>query len=191
MSNNGIVNIHGKDYMTVAKRVELFLAENKECSIETEILTTSDNHVVVKATVSAKGRVTTGISSVDLASSKMIEKSNPYEVAETSAVGRALGFAGYGIVEGIASADEMAKATAVGQRVDYGNPIDNKLKPFAYNEESFEAAEDAKVCSAHDEPVAMFQGKSKSKTNADGTPKTYWWHKGPNGQMCFGSGYQD
>ncbi len=31
------------------------------------------------------------------------------EVAETSAIGRALGFAGYGIVEGVASADELIK----------------------------------------------------------------------------------
>jgi hypothetical protein len=35
---------------------------------------------------------------------------SPYEVAETSAIGRALGFAGYGIVDGIATADEMVKA---------------------------------------------------------------------------------
>ena len=31
------------------------------------------------------------------------------EVAETSAVGRALGFAGIGLIDGIASADEMRK----------------------------------------------------------------------------------
>ncbi len=63
--------------------------------------------------VTIKGKVFTGISSVNLDTMKQIEKQNPYEVAETSAVGRALGFAGYGIIEGIASADEMVKATLI------------------------------------------------------------------------------
>ena len=39
-----------------------------------------------------------------------MEKTSPYEIAETSAIGRALGFAGYGSVDSIASADEMIKA---------------------------------------------------------------------------------
>lgn len=107
MSNNGIVQIHGKDYMTVAKRVELSHEGNALESIETEVV----NHdpVVIRAKVTVKGKIFTGISSVDLNSQKSIEKQNPYEVAETSAVGRALGFAGYGLLESIASADEMER----------------------------------------------------------------------------------
>lgn len=110
MSNNGIVQIHGKDYMTVARRVELSHEGNALESVETEVL--NHNPVVVKAKIVVKGKVFTGISSVDLNSQKTIEKQNPYEVAETSAVGRALGFAGYGLLESIASADEMARAIA-------------------------------------------------------------------------------
>jgi hypothetical protein len=111
MSNNGIVNIHGKDYMTVARRVEISHEERALESVETEVL--NHNPVVVKAKVVIKGRVFTGISSVNLDSPKVIEKQNPYEVAETSAVGRALGFAGYGLIESIASADEMVRATSL------------------------------------------------------------------------------
>lgn len=107
MSNNGIVNIHGKDYVTVAKRVEM-AHELGLPAVETEVLQHSPV-VVVKATVTTPKGSYTGISSAN--PSKSIEKSNPYEVAETSAVGRALGFAGFGITEGIASADEMHKAT--------------------------------------------------------------------------------
>ena len=108
MTNNGIVNIHGKDYMTVARRVELAQESQALEGVETEVL----NHdpVVVKAKVTLKGRVYTGISSVSLDSNRQIEKQNPYEVSETSAVGRALGFAGYGVIESIASADEMFRA---------------------------------------------------------------------------------
>lgn len=122
MIDNGIVNIHGKDYVTVARRVEM-LHEDKELSgieIETEILT--HEPVVMKATVkfvrkeSKYAEKYTGISSVSINSAKMIEKQNPYEVAETSAVGRALGFAGYGIVEGIASADEINKSAMISDR---------------------------------------------------------------------------
>lgn len=108
MTNNGIVQIHGKEYMTVARRVELARQENALEGVETEIL--SHNPVVVRAKVTVKGKIFTGISSVNQDSGKLIEKQNPYEVAETSAVGRALGFAGFGLVESIASADEMVKA---------------------------------------------------------------------------------
>jgi hypothetical protein len=108
MSNNGIVNIHGKEYMTVARRIEIAHEEKALESVETEVL----NHdpVVIRAKVILKGKVYSGISSVSLESPRLIEKQNPYEVAETSAVGRALGFAGYGLIESVASADEMVRA---------------------------------------------------------------------------------
>ncbi len=115
---NGIVNIHGKDYMTVAKRVEMFHADNEGDNegekVPCDIITDCISHapVVFKATVNMKKGQFTGYSSVSLDTVKQIEKQNPYEVAETSAVGRALGFAGYGLIEGIASADEMVKAGA-------------------------------------------------------------------------------
>jgi len=110
VTNNGIVKIHGKDYMTVARRLEL-AHESKEIEgVVTEVL--SHDPVVVKATVTIKGRTYTGISAVNLESPRLIERDNPYEVAETSAVGRALGFAGYGLLESVASADEMVRAVS-------------------------------------------------------------------------------
>ena len=111
------VNIHGKEYITVAERVqELHNEFPTEIEIATEVLFQAP--VVVKATVRTPKGTFTGISAAN--PDKSIEKQSPYEVAETSAVGRALGFAGYGIVEGIASADEMVKAgaTEVSQAFD-------------------------------------------------------------------------
>jgi hypothetical protein len=115
MNNNGIVNIHGKEYMTVARRVELAHEAKALESVETEVV--SHSPIVVKAKVTIKGKVFTGISAVNPDTARMIERQSPYEVAETSAVGRALGFAGYGIIESIASVDEMVKAGAAGTTV--------------------------------------------------------------------------
>lgn len=107
------IQIHGKTYVTVAERM-IELREDKKTitvSLTTEVVP-SDDSVVIKATLVLKRdgnqETYTGISAANPA--KSIEKQSPYEVAETSAVGRALGFAGYGAVDSIASADEMKKA---------------------------------------------------------------------------------
>ena len=108
------VQIHGKEYITVAER--LVLAKDDIVSVKTEVLYQSP--VVIKATVIVrkfiKGdtmrepeRMFTGISAAN--PNKTLEKQSPYEIAETSAVGRALAFAGYGVTKGIASAEEIKK----------------------------------------------------------------------------------
>lgn len=109
------IKIHGKEYVTVAERVSeahkaIEITTDHMFSITTEVLL--HEPVVVKATVTIGENTFTGISAAN--PNKAIEKQSPYEVAETSAVGRALGFAGFGIVEGIASADEMQKAVLGG-----------------------------------------------------------------------------
>ena len=100
------INIHGKEYVPVVERIKLAHAELDTLSITTEVL--ENNPVVIKATVTMPKGVFTGISAAN--PSKAIEKMSPYEVAETSAVGRALAFAGFGVTESISSADEMNKA---------------------------------------------------------------------------------
>jgi hypothetical protein len=104
-----MIEIHGKQYITVAERVAQAHLELKKLTISTELLPVP-NYVVIKATVTTDKGTFTGISAAN--PSKPIEKMSPFEVAETSAVGRALGFAGYGAVDSIASADEMVKAGA-------------------------------------------------------------------------------
>jgi hypothetical protein len=105
------IQIHGKEYVTVDERVKAAHAACKKISISTEVLSIA-NKIVVKATVITEKGSFTGISAANEA--KTIEKQSPYEVAETSAVGRALGFAGYGVVNGIATADEIAKTQSQG-----------------------------------------------------------------------------
>lgn len=98
------ISIHGKQYVTVAERLKE--AGDDLLDLDTQVL--YQNPVVIKATVTTQKGTFTGISAANPA--KTIEKQSPYEVAETSAVGRALGFAGYGVIDGLATADEMVKA---------------------------------------------------------------------------------
>src|SRR5215213_7474966 len=105
------ITIHGQAYVTVEGRVKAAHKDGKALSITTEILPIP-NKIVVKATVITPKGTFTGISAANEA--KLIEKQSPYEVAETSAVGRALGFAGYGVINGIATADEIAKSAEQG-----------------------------------------------------------------------------
>jgi len=117
------INIHGNEYVTVAERVQEAHKDQEKLDIMTEVL--YQNPVVVKAIVTTSKGVFTGISAANPA--KAIEKMSPYEVAETSAIGRALGFAGYGIVEGIASADEIIKASQGSTIVPKTVSVDNGL----------------------------------------------------------------
>lgn len=99
------VNIHGNEYVTVAERLQEAREHLK--SINTEVLPHATK-VVIKATVVTDKGTFTGISAAN--PEKVIEKMSPFEVAETSAVGRALGFAGFGAIDSIATADEIKKA---------------------------------------------------------------------------------
>ena len=123
-----MIQIHGKNYITVAERIEK--AKQDVASINTEVLFT-EPRVVIKATVTMKnGNVFTGLSAAN--SSKMIEKESPFEVAETSAVGRALAFAGYETTGGIASAEEIVKAEAQGE-CEHINTSDYEVKTEGKN----------------------------------------------------------
>lgn len=105
------VNIHGKEYVTVAERVKAGHAdEDGVQSIITEMLHFADGIVVFRAVVTlASGRAFTGHAQQSSKDGGIAGKS-PVEVCETSAVGRALGFAGFGDLDSIASADEMIAA---------------------------------------------------------------------------------
>lgn len=105
------INIKGKEYVTVAERVRGFNELYPNGSISTELIQ-EGNYVRCKATVTPDvafpARFFTGHSEEDRTQGN-INKTNATENCETSAVGRALGMMGIGIVEGIASADEMVR----------------------------------------------------------------------------------
>lgn len=113
------IDIKGKKYVLVADRI-LYFNENYELgSITTELLSDpTDNRVVVKATVKPNGdNAFTGHSQA-VVGEGMVNKTAALENAETSAVGRALAMMGIGVIESIASADEMTKANVEMQSSD-------------------------------------------------------------------------
>ena len=109
------INIKGKEYVPVVERIKELHKLFPNATINTEIIDCGENRVVVKATIDLRKQdedgfvnfVFTGHSQAEWG--KGIMGNVALEVAETSAVGRALGFANIGLIDGIATADEMRK----------------------------------------------------------------------------------
>jgi hypothetical protein len=114
--NAKAVNIKGKAYVLVADRVNFFNENYPKGSIETELVSaTTESRVIVKATVYPEGcaedaRHFNGYSQA-VVGEGYINKTSALENAETSAVGRALALMGIGVIDSIASVDELNKTT--------------------------------------------------------------------------------
>ena len=106
----------GKEYFTVAERLTLAQGEDNKPhgikSIDT-IIVTDGEYPYIKAIVTFNDeRMFSGTASIRTGG-RGAEATNPLEVAETSAVGRALAFGGWSGSElSIASADEVFIAKA-------------------------------------------------------------------------------
>jgi len=110
------INIQGKEYIMVHERILEFHKRYPKGYIVTEILSPLDSDMVVmRATVEPNDTendrpfIAHSQASWNDTKSK-VNSTSALENCETSAVGRALGFLGVGIVEGFASADEVVKA---------------------------------------------------------------------------------
>ena len=112
-------DIKGKDYAEVNQRIKAFRMVYPEGTIETEIIEhnrelivdNSTNVVIIKAIVKNEdGRVLGTGTAYEKENSSFINKTSYIENCETSAVGRALGMAGFGIDTSIASAEEVQNA---------------------------------------------------------------------------------
>ena len=108
------INIKGKEYILVKDRVLYFNENYPNGKIETELLSELNSEMVVmKATITPDvdnpTRIFTGFSQATWGDG-YINKTAAMENCETSAVGRALGMMGIGVIDSIASADEYNKA---------------------------------------------------------------------------------
>ena len=104
------VEIHGKQYITVAERLNLLVADTDGIyDLDSNIVQISDDAVVIKATITIPEKGTWTGHAHEIKSSSFINKTSYIENCETSAIGRALASAGYGGTE-FCSADELANA---------------------------------------------------------------------------------
>ena len=105
------VNIKGKEYVMVKDRVKALREIFPDFTISTDILHIDDESVLVKATVSDEaGKVKATGHAHELKSASALHRTSFVEIAETSAIGRAVGLLGIGIDDSFGSADEVARA---------------------------------------------------------------------------------
>jgi hypothetical protein len=110
MSNSGIVNIRGKEYQTVALRVQKFREAHPDWEISTEIIEANEKFVIMQARIyNTEGKCIATGHAEEFRSASQINSTSALENAETSAIGRALAAAGWGGTE-FASANEVQNA---------------------------------------------------------------------------------
>jgi hypothetical protein len=119
MNNQRIVNgvktrvIHGKDYVEVATRVNAVHESGNAFEIVESVPFWMADRVLWRVVIRVDDRQYVGTAEAKLDAPKNTpDGTNPFECAETSALGRALAFAGFGSVERIASYDEVARSRA-------------------------------------------------------------------------------
>lgn len=108
-------DIKGKAYAEVNERIKAFRMVYPEGTIATEMISNKDGVCIFKAMVYSQSDPTinsligTG-HAYEKEGSTFINKTSYIENCETSAVGRALGMAGFGIDTSVASAEEVQNA---------------------------------------------------------------------------------
>jgi hypothetical protein len=108
--NTGVVNIRGKEYQTVALRVQKFRDAHPDWELSTEIIKADDVVVIMQARIyNADGKSISTGHAEEFRTSSQINATSALENAETSAIGRALAAAGWGGTE-FASATEVQNA---------------------------------------------------------------------------------
>lgn len=104
-------DIKGKEYAEVNQRIKAFRMVYPQGGISTDIIDMANGVVVMKATVTDEsGCVLATGTAYEKENSSFINKTSYIENCETSAIGRALGIAGFGIDTSVASYEEVANA---------------------------------------------------------------------------------
>ena len=106
-------DIKGKDYAEVNQRIKAFRMVHPEGTIDTKMISNENGVCIFRASVySDRFTLLATGTAYEKEGSTFINKTSYIENCETSAVGRALGMAGFGIDTSIASAEEVQNAIA-------------------------------------------------------------------------------
>ena len=111
-------DIKGKDYAEVNQRIKAFRMVYPTGTILTKIKSNENGVCVIKAYIYAEDdRLLATGTAYEKENSTFINKTSYIENCETSAIGRALGIAGFGIDTSVASAEEVQNA--IENQTDY------------------------------------------------------------------------
>ena len=114
----GVINIHGAEYTLIAKRIQDFREKYPTWSIRTKMLTVSERGVLFRARIlDDTGRLVAEGHAQEKWSQKGINAVSAIENCETSSVGRALAFLGFG-GHTMASAEEVANSVEQQKRIE-------------------------------------------------------------------------
>ena len=117
-----------KEYATVPERVKAFRQICPAGCISTEILSLTDEMVVMKTTITDEnGQVLGTGMAFERPDSSYINKTSFIENCETSAVGRALGMLAIGVDASMASADELVNAIVNQERIKQNEKADKEI----------------------------------------------------------------
>lgn len=112
-ANDSIIttDIKGKDYAEVNQRIKAFRMVYPQGAIVTDLVSDENGVCICKAIVQNEEGFVIGTGhAYEKEGSTFINKTSYIENCETSAVGRALGMAGFGIDTSVASAEEVQNA---------------------------------------------------------------------------------
>lgn len=105
-------NIKGKEYAEVNQRIKAFRMIYPTGSIRTEMVQNENGVCIFRATIWDDVNLLATGTAYEKENSTFINKTSYIENCETSAIGRALGIAGFGIDTSVASAEEVQNAIA-------------------------------------------------------------------------------
>jgi hypothetical protein len=104
------IDVKGKPYAEVNQRIKAFRMIYPQGFIETEMISNQDGVCVFQAIVGNDDKILGSGHAYEKENSTFINRTSYIENCETSAVGRALAMAGFGIDTSIASAEEVQNA---------------------------------------------------------------------------------
>ena len=128
-------NIKGKDYAEVNQRIKAFRMVYPNGAIITDMIQNENGVCIFRADIrNEEGDLISTGTAYEKENSTFINKTSYIENCETSAVGRALGMAGFGIDTSVASAEEVQNAIA-NQKGDFTDmPITEGQKQWIKKE---------------------------------------------------------
>ncbi len=122
-------DIKGKEYAEVNQRIKAFRMVYPQGTIQTHLISNENGVCIFRASVLANDGTLLGTGTAyEKEDSSFINKTSYIENCETSAVGRALGMAGFGIDVSVASAEEVQNA--INNQIVTQEEADNYVMDF-------------------------------------------------------------